>query len=119
MPSGEGFSCFASPGLQNHGCSLRRRLAEVRTWHVEVFAYVIDLPDEAGIRVDAGLAVESNRVRAPGGVPQLVDDIHVLFTHSISFVMSGLSLTASKIAGGAVKVARHDIPADTASAGQY
>ena len=112
---GEGPAGGAGAGLHYHWRPLWRGLADVRSGDGEVLSFVVDFADEGWVGVDSGLAVELHCVGAPGGIPEFVDDRHILFADGIALVVLGLVLAVGEVAGGGVEVTGHDVPADSSS----
>lgn len=113
--SSERAASSARSGLHYHGCALRRRLADMRPRDGEVFALVVDFADQRRISVNSGFGVELDCVRAPGRIPQLVDDGHVFFANGVALVVFGLVLAVGQVAGGGVEVPGYDVPSHPSS----
>jgi hypothetical protein len=82
----------------------------------EVFACVVYWADERRIGVYCGVVVELDGIGAPGGVPELVEDVDVLFRYGVTIVVGGVDGVdgIGEVAGGRVKVSSHDVPSQPA-----
>lgn len=91
----DGFSVLRGKLLTGARCarlekkrrSLRARLAEVRSGHVEESAIVVDLPNQVRLRVYPRLAVELHSVVAPRRLQEFVDHFNVFLRLRVSVVV--------------------------------
>lgn len=72
VPGGKLFASFGGAGLEEEGRSLRGGLAYVWSGDAEVFAYVVDGSDAAGVGVDASVDVANYGIVSPGGFEEFV-----------------------------------------------
>src|SRR5262249_7664738 len=113
VPGGKGAPALRTPGLKQNRGSLRRRLRHVHPAHTEVLAFMRDFVDAVATCVDAVRCVADDGIVLPAPLPELVDDLHILFGEVIARIMIELPIEAHG-AGCAVLKAGYDIPTDTA-----
>src|SRR5262249_14288554 len=107
----------APPGgcssLIEHGRSLRRRLAEVAAFDVEVLPVMDDGMDLGWIGVDAALTIPDDGVVLPAGFPQLVTDFDVFVDKIVALVMAETA-GAPEASFGTLEIGGDDVPRDAA-----
>ena len=79
-----------------------------------VLAIVVNPAHAVGAGEDAGRCVGDDGIVAPGALPELVDDLHVVLGLRVAVVMRLLAVAAHAL-GGAVEIAGDDVPADPPS----
>ena len=111
MPPREGPARRRGAGLVEHGCALRRRLAEMQCVKAIVLAGMADAAHARRVGKDPLLAIDDDGVIRPAPLPERVDYVHVLFRHGVAVVVRLLSAMPHPLGGG-VEIPCDDIPAD-------
>ena len=115
MSPGEQQTAIRTAGLEQHGCALRRRFAEVITLDLIELALVLDLVHFLGLRVDPLLRIVKHRAVFPTAFPEFVEHLQVFIGLVVTTVVFHLFAQTHGL-GGAVEVAGDDVPADPATA---
>ena len=96
-------------GLEKQRRALRTRFAQMRSWHLEVFALVMDLPHPLRDRILPFLLVLDDGVVAPTAFPELIHGVHVLVRDAIALVVFDLGVE-TEVPRRAVQIRRDDVP---------
>jgi hypothetical protein len=102
------FAGLGGTRLEDHWCSLRGWLADVRSGNIVVFTNMIDGPDKSWIGIDNLFAVELDGVIPPGRLPKFVHHFDIFFSHGIAIVVLWL-FSATKVSGCGIEVTGDDL----------
>lgn len=91
----------------------------MRPGNGEVLSFVVDFAHQRGGGVCVCGGGELGGVEPPGGLPQLVDDVHVFLGAGVALAVGGLEAgEGAQIAGCGVEVGCYDVPGEAFSGGR-